>query len=191
MILQKRERELLDFIDVFRASSASQLQKLFFTGMKPDSARKKAQARLKMLYDNKYLKRERSDLNSEFVYFQRKTPFIYHQVLLVDVYIAMQSMRGKVMEFTPEVVTGDIRPDAVVKFDDGRLTHLILVEINRTNGFNQAKYETFYLTKTWKLFFPAFPKILVVSDRRITLQPSKLPYTVIPYSLKGIENIIR
>jgi hypothetical protein len=190
VLLQSREQQLLDFIETFQAASASQLQQLFYTGMKPDSARKKAQARLKMLHDNGYLKRARSDLNSEYIYFQKKTQFIQHQLLLVDVYLVFSRMKGKLIEFSPEVVMGDIRPDAKIIFDDGQLTHFILVEIHRSNTFNQEKYEQFYLTKAWKLYFPVFPKILIVSNKRITLQSTKLPYYHVSNSLKGIEKIL-
>lgn len=137
------------------------------------------------------MKRDRSDLNSEYIYYQKKTPFLYHQVLLVDVYLAFLRMRGKLIEFTPEVVMGDIRPDAKVLFDDGRYTHLILVEIHRNNAFNQEKYEDFYRTGEWKKYLPAFPKILIVSDRKVKLQETKLPYYLIPNDLKGIEGVLR
>lgn len=190
MILQKREKQLLNFIDTFGAASTSQLQRLFFTGMKEDSARKKAQCRLQLLHKNKYIKRDRSDINSEYIYFQKKTQFIDHQTLLVDVYLALKSFKGNLIEFIPEVVMGEIRPDAKAKFDDGEYTHVFLIEIHRNHIFNQEKYETFYLTKTWKLFFQVFPKILIVSDKKITLKPSKLPYIQVPYSLEGIKRII-
>lgn len=142
------------------------------------------------MYESKLIKRDRSDLNSEYIYYQRKTQFLHHQVILVDVYLAFLRMPGKLLEFTPEVVMGDIRPDAKVIYDDGRYTHLILVEIHRSNAFNQQKYEDFYRTGAWKKFLPAFPKILVVSDRKISLAETKLPYYIVPNDLKGIERVI-
>lgn len=190
MVLQKRERQLLEFIDTFGAATTTQLQRLFYTDMKGQSARRKAQDRLLQLHKNKYLKRDRSDLNSEYVYYQKKTQFVNHQTLLVDVYLALRSFKGEILEFTPEVVMGEIRPDAKVMFDDGELTHIFLVEIHRNNVFNQEKYETFYLSKVWKVYFQVFPKILIVSDKKINWKPSKLPYIQVPYSLDGLKKII-
>jgi hypothetical protein len=186
----KNENRLFDLIDTFGAATTSQVQKLIYPEMEPKAARRYAQDRLKMLVENKHLKRYRSDLNSEYIYFMKKTPFIHHQVLLVNVYLAFLRMNGDLIEFTPEVVMGDIRPDAKVEYDDGENTHFVLVEIHRNNAFNQEKYEQFFVTKAWKQHFEAFPKILIVSDRRVKLQPSKVPFYIVRSDLKGIERVV-
>lgn len=193
MKLLSREKRLLNFIDIFGAATTSQIQKLFYSEKSTDKcARIKAQTRLKMLFDNKYIKRIRSDINSEYIYYQKKTQFLNHQILLVDVYLYLLHIEGDILEFTPEIVFADIRPDAKVVFDDYTFEHTFLVEVHRGfNPFDQQKYEDFYYSKVWKEYFEVFPKILVVSDRKIQLKPSKIPFVIVPYSLEGIENILK
>lgn len=192
MQIRRREKQVLDFIDTFKAASTSQLQKLFYSEIKDNAAKVYTQIRLKAMFDNGYIKRSRSDINSEYVYYYKKTPFLHHQVTLVNVYIKLQEMKDiEILEFQPEFIIDDIRPDAKVMVDDGEYMHLFFVEIHRREqAFDQQKYEDFYSSKAWKKHFEAFPKVLIVSDKKVTLKESKIPYVVVPNTLEGIEKII-
>lgn len=192
MVLTKRDRDILEFVDKFGAATTSQIQRGCFKGIKDISAHKKAQARLTALYKTKHIKRDRAHLNTEYVYYHKKTKLLAHQTLLVDVYLSLLKHPGSIKEFTPEIVLGDIRPDAKVLFDDGWYLHLFLVEIHMaTNKFGQEKYETFLRTRAYKRYFEVFPKVLVVSDREIKFQESRIPFVRIPFNMDGIDRILR
>lgn len=187
MILQARDKKILEFIEKFKVATTSQIEKEFF--IKHKQSARLARRRLKKLYDAKLIKRERSHINYEYVYYFEKPKQIRHQVLVVGFYQAVKK-HGKIIEFTPEKGMGGIRPDAVCKIAKNNHLHLFCIEVELSNnGFNQDKYEQFYISREYKKWFPVFPKVIIVSDKKINVTPSKIKYIQISTDMEGIESI--
>lgn len=187
MILQERDKAILDFIERFKAATTSQIAREFFHSN--SQAEALARRRLKKLCDEKLLKRERNNINAEYVYYTKKSAQMAHQLILVDFYLQIKRY-GQLIEFTPEKVMGDIRSDAVCKIVRGNLLHLFCVEVELSNNnFNQQKYETFYSTREYKKWFEVFPKIIIICDKNIKVEPSRLRFVQVPTTLEGLEVI--
>ena len=87
---------------------------------------------------------------------------------------------------------GDLRPDAFCKIAKDNQLHLFCVEVELSNnGFNQEKYEGFYFSREYKKWIPVFPKVIIISDKRINIIPSKIRYIKLSTEMKNIENIFR
>lgn len=187
MILQERDKKILEFVEKFKVVTTSHIEKEFFAGNK-QSARI-ARRRLKKLYDNKFLKRERNNINAEYIYYFRKPIQIRHQLLVIDFYQAIKKY-GKIIEFTPEKTMEDIRPDAVCKIARDNHLHLFCVEIELSNNtFNQTKYEQFYASREYKKWFQVFPKVIIISNRIINIKESKIKFIQISTDLIEIQKI--
>lgn len=189
MILQERDEKILEFIKKFKVVTTSQIEKEFFSKHK-QSARL-ARRRLKKLYDAKLIKRERSHINYEYVYYFEKPKQIRHQILVVDFYQAVKQY-GRIIEFTPEKSMANIRSDAICKIARNNQLHLFCVEVELSNnGFNQDKYEDFYISREYKKWFQVFPKVVVVSDKKVNIHPSKIRYIQLSTEMEGIESIFK
>jgi len=170
-------------------ATTSQIEKEFFSEHKQSV--RLARRRLKKLYDAKLLKRERSHVNYEYVYYLQKPSQIRHQLLVVDFYQKIKKY-GTIMEFAPEKSMGDIRPDAVCKIVKNNQLHLFCVEVELSNnGFDQEKYEAFYYSRKYQEWFLVFPKVIIISDKKTNIAPSKIRFIQLSTEMKYMESIFK
>lgn len=169
MILTERDNKVLDLIAYFRYASLSQIVRAYYNGHK--QSYNLARRRLTKLVDAGYMKRERSNINAEYVYYMKKNNQMNHSLILTEFYIKLLETDAEVDAFFVEKPYGSMRPDAMVIAGWEDLTHYFFVEVHISNNpFNQQKYIDYYKSREWKRYFPLYPKIIILSDRRIDLQ---------------------
>lgn len=106
---------------------------------------------------------------------------------LIDFYLACEKYEIKRFDVEPEY--GKVIPDAYAEIGIGKDTYLFFVEVHMAYGyqkFDQQKYEDLYHTWTGKYF----PRVVIVSDRAVTLAPSQIKYIVLRDGYK-ISEIFR
>lgn len=183
------DQKVLDFLEVFNCATTSQLTKLFYNTVKYPY--NKSRQRLKILHDDKYVKRDRNDINMEYVYYLRKNNQFRHSLILTEFYIQLQEL-AEIDSFEIEQPYGNIRPDGMCICGYRGFTHYFFIEAHISNNkFNQDKYISYYGSLEWEKYFDVFPKVVIISDKKVDLKPTNLKFTQIQTSCEDILNIFR
>lgn len=163
MLLNDRDRAVLEFIAICPSSSFI-VQKLFFPSIQT------AQRRLNKMYDDKLVKRYRSNISENYIYYTDKKPKqVEHTLYLSMLYVYLRIQNWTVIKFKREIVLGAIRPDAIaiIKRGDEIITYLIEVEIsNNPIGKKLKSYQDFYVSDCMELL-GCRPIVLFVTNKKI------------------------
>ncbi|MPM30181.1 hypothetical protein SDC9_76728 [bioreactor metagenome] len=152
-----RDLDVVEYIKEHRVAKTSTIQKLFYPSY-PVAAR-----RLAELVRCEYLKRERDNLNMEYVYYIKRPKQLRHAVLLSD-FLQRLSEQVDIKKTVIEPQFGDIRPDAAVGYELSEIAHIALIEVEVSHkGFDHAKYKNL----VWEKFFPMQPELFIISDGKI------------------------
>lgn len=163
MLLNDRDRAVLNFIDMCPSNSFI-VQKLFFPSLQT------AQRRLNKMYDDKLIKRFRSSISENYIYYTDKKPKqVEHTLYLSKLYTYWRSQKWEILKFKREIVLGNIRPDAIaiINRDNEITTYLVEVEIsNNPIGKKLKAYEEFYISDCMELL-GCRPIILFITNKKI------------------------
>lgn len=176
-----RDQQVLNFIDKFNCALTSQIQRLKFYPSKTVTNRRLAElTRLKLL------KRERANINMQYVYYARKNNQFAHSLIVTELYCRMIEEGFEIDEYIPEYVIGNVRADAYIKVGYGEYTHYFFLEVHRSNNpFNWQKY--LGIVNQYKVF----PKIIIASDKKIEIPQSNLKFIQIRTKCEDIMSIIK
>ncbi|NLY46814.1 MAG: hypothetical protein GX053_12635 [Tissierella sp.] len=159
MRITERDRKVLDFIENFKIATTDTIQELFYPSLKV------AQRRLKLLHDNKYIKRDREHFTSQFYYYIRKPKQLKHSLLLTDFYRELNKT-SSIELFKNEFIIEDLRSDGFVAYELKGKKDIAFVEVEISNkGFDIEKYERLYKSMKWRKLFPKFPTIIAITDK--------------------------
>lgn len=115
----------------------------------------------------------------------RKNNQFIHSLLVTEFYVRLIEEGFEIDEFTPEYVIGNVRADAFVKAGYGDFTHYFFVEVHISNNpFNWEKY----LGIVDK--FKVFPKIVIVSDKKIDIPKTNLKFIQLKTDLKEVRKCL-
>lgn len=136
---------------------------------------------MNILHNEKLVKRYRSHINENYIYYIDKKPKQIEHTLYLSKLYAYWSLRNyRILKFKREIVLGSIRPDAIAIIKNGAelTTYLVEVEIsNNPIGKKIKAYEDFYISECVDLL--GFrPDILFVTNKKIP--QTDLKYHVIP-----------
>lgn len=162
-MLTKRDREIIAYLEKFKIASTTNIKNNFFSN---DQV---CRRRLKYLYDNKFISRQRDNINNEYLYYINKPPKQIRHSLYVTKFYDWLLARYDVKNFEIEKNLGDIRPDAVFSylFKDQVIDGCLEVELSK-KGLNQGKYERFILENNYMSYFTRKPFIVIVTDGKVT-----------------------
>lgn len=163
MIVKERDKNVLEFISTFHVAKTMTLAELFYPSLRY------AQHRLKQMYDNKLLKRDRDHFTSQYYYYIKKPKQLRHRLIVTDFYLALNRI-ATIEKFTPEfTVFEGIRPDAFIAYIYKGKPNIAFLEVELSNnGFDIWKYEKLYKSDIWKKYFPVFPTIIGITNKSIS-----------------------
>lgn len=188
-MITSRDEKILELIEKVGAVKASHVQKIFMKENK--QGRNISERRLKRLCELNMVHRTRAFINTEYIYYQKKT-LLEHKLVLSEFYTNLFELPGRILKFEVEHQLDDVRPDAICDYLYLSNVYQFLVEIHlATVPFDQSKYESFYSSGKYHQWYKVFPRIIIVSDRDIKLQPSRLRYIKIPTNCKEIDRILK
>ena len=188
-MITPRDKQIVDLIGLTGAVKASHIERVFMQNNK--QGRNIAERRLKRLYELNIIRRTRAFINTEYIYYNKKT-LLDHKLTLTELYVNLHQLSGQILKFQTEQQLGDIRPDAVCDYLYNNNVYQFLIEIHlATIPFNQSKYDSFYEAGKYRQWYKVFPRVLIVSDRDIKLQPSRIKYIQIPISCQEINRILK
>lgn len=143
--LQKRDRQVLRFLEEHRAITTRQATNIFFDGLNKSAIR-----RLNQLEDEGILKHYTRGKNKVYKLADEQRELSEHDVLILDFYSWIYSKGGEVLEFqkTPHYFKNMLIPDALVKFKlpykGYNYTIYVLLEIDLNHYTDNIKLNTLY-----------------------------------------------
>ena len=162
MKLTDRDIRLLNFLKEYKCANTGTIERLFF------KSKQTAQKRLKILTDNKKIKKVRENINTEYTYYINKKPRnIPHTTAISEVYSYLSTsddiklIKAK-REYEIKYRNKSIRADlmAVVKVNDKIIPLLIEIDLNKT--YNN-KYTEYISNSYYRQLFPIKPIIISIS----------------------------
>lgn len=124
--------------------------------------------RLKKLYEAKYLKRDRNNINTYYVYYTgNKQKNWEHDLKITDFYI---KFRKNIKNWLIEPQICNIKPDVLAEIEIKSNRYLIAYELQLNGYADIEKYEKLYKSNNWVGILPVFP-IVVINGK---FKPSKI-----------------
>lgn len=160
-MLTNRDRDILTWIQDYKAISVAQCTELFFNGNYEGCRR-----RLKQLEDMELLKSYITKYSKEKVYYQEKK-MSEHDLNIYNFLKVIKKNGADIIKIQnqPQYMEGKIRPDAFIIFSYSGNVYFILLEVDLTHYTSNSKmqrYEELY--KTFELqneCYGTFPIILI------------------------------
>lgn len=190
-MITARDIQIVRWIDeTVGVATCAQVGKVFFPQQK--SADVLTRKRMKVIADAGLVKRFKPELCGPYVYYKGRQPGIAdHQLTVTEVYTRLAALPGKIATWEKEPVFGSLRPDAFCEIVRGSLHYLYCIEVERMTGnpLNQAKYESYYASGEWRKRWPMFPRVLVVTDKKVKIESTYIRFIIVPTDFKGLEGI--
>lgn len=161
MVLNDRDKKLLQFITDYKSLSIKQASNIIFNGTYVSARRRLAQ-----LEERGLLKSAINKVNGEKIYYKDKL-LKMHELLLLDFISKVYELGGEIFTFktTPHYLGGDIVADAYVEVLYNDKVYFILLEIDYTHETSLIKmkeYERLYKSgELQKNCMGEFPRILI------------------------------
>lgn len=161
MRISNNDKKTLEFIQKFNVATTNTIYDLFYPSLRM------AQYRLKALYDNKILKRDRDHFTSQYCYYYKKPKQLRHDLLLTEFYRVMNKL-AQIEFFEKEFPLDDVRPDGLMAYRHKNKSYIAFVEVQIANtALDVKKYEKLYQSERYKKYFPTFPLVYAITNQTI------------------------
>ncbi len=185
-MLTERDRQVLKWIEDYKAISVTQATELLFNGTYESCRR-----RLKQLEDMELLKSYISKFSREKIYYQEKK-LKDHELLVYDFLKVVKKKGGEIrqIKLQPQYLKGLIRPDAYIEFTLENNLYFIILEVDYTHYTSNIKmqlYEKLYREGTLqKQCYGTFPIVIIsrptLNDIRYNSSNFDVIYTDLNYN---------
>ena len=183
--LQPRDNEIIEFLKNCKCADTFTIHNIFFK----DCKIRTTQIRLQKLEEAGYIKSFREDILKPKIYYVRNKPKSYKHAIKVSQFIGeLHKQNIEILKYKVPYKVGNVIADGlfVVKIDGE--VNILFLEVELQKYFNLNKYNELYYSRAWKEIFPVFPKIVVVSDKRVD-KDNKFNIIKIDTEFKNIEYI--
>lgn len=160
-MITSRDMKVMSFIEEFKVATTDTIQELFYPSLRV------AQNRLKKLYDNKMIKRERHHFTRQYLYYIRKTKQLKHDLILSDFYREMSNILA-IAKFKKEFAIANLRSDGLIAYRQDDKNYIAFIEVQISNiQADVNKYIKLYESEEYKKYFPVFPQVIIISDKKV------------------------
>ncbi len=160
-MITKRDQRVIEYIEKFKVATTDTIAELFYPSIKV------AQRRLREIAESKLLKRDRDHFTAQYYYYTKKNNQLRHSLLLTDFYRELNKI-ATIEHFDNEFVIGELRADGLVVYKINGTAYVAFVEVQIANTpVDIAKYEKLHKSTTYKNFFPVFPLIIAITNKKI------------------------
>ncbi len=191
-MITDRDKEVLKWIEQYKAVTLKQATELFFKGNYKGASRRMAQ-----LEEMELLKSYMSKAKSEKVYYQEKK-VNDHRLYIYDYFKELKRLDCELLDIRvePSYLNGNIRPDGYILFKYDRYKYLTLLEVDYTHYTDNVKmntlYEKLYQERgNYNEFLGTFPIIVIARPTkgiRYNSSNFEVVYTDLSYS--NLNNIL-
>lgn len=162
IILTDRDNKIIEFINDFKAATTSTIADIYFPSLRT------AQRRLKYLCEHGYIKAYQEHITLEKIYYIKKKPSQLKHSLILSSFIAeLKKANIEILKYKVQFKLGNTIPDCLLVLSYNNKNYIYLVEVENTKAFNVKKYEDLYYSRAYKDILPAFPSIIVISNRTV------------------------
>lgn len=194
--IQKRDLEVLEFINKSKLCTRRQIQDIFFSDVNENVCMR----RLKLLDDLKLISRARYNIeenSNQYVYYQYKSKkpskrILQHDLMISEFIKKLYLAHIEVIDIERSTMVGKVIPDAIIKIktSNGGVKR-ILIEVqlsgkleNCIDKYKGFKKEVLEHKRDWK----SMPRLIVVSDLEGN-RPESVGNMKVRYMTTEIENI--
>lgn len=162
MIVTDRDKLVLEFINKFKFATTDTIAELFYPNLVI------ARRRLKLLYDNKLLKRDRDHFTAQYYYYNTKSKQMKHQLLLTDFYRELNKI-AEIVFFENEFKCENVIADALAVYKLNEIAYVAFIEVEISNkGIDLDKYEKLFRSNKYEKYFNGvFPLIIAITNKTI------------------------
>lgn len=186
-MITKKDQDLYNFLEDFHIADSKHLKQIFFE----NKSNQYACGRLKYLSDQGFIKRTKSTISNGYAYFTSKKPEqIHHDLLRVKIFTTLRRLYT-ISEWGNEVTIGNIRPDAVAFINNNNIAFPVLAEVHLSNRFNFDKYIEFVKSNDIKSMFGVAPRVLIFTDRKVTIPNIGIKFKVIKLDMSGLDTLFK
>lgn len=189
-----RDNEILNFIEMYGGTNIKTIANIYYDNS--NNGYILASRRLKLLYDNKFLKRNRKSINDEFIYYRGNNPISLHKAKLLEVYSRIYRL-GKINKFTINMdlpCRREIDGFIELEIEDTEYinTYPIIIEIDNTHNTSIKKINDIYNCGYFQKQYGIFPIIVRVKRNEYDkkLYHNDINIYNLEWDLKGINDII-
>ena len=170
MKLMDRDKEIIEFVKTCGIVDTKTISKIYF-----NNGLRATQRRLKILSDNKYLKRvEKTEIGEQNLFYLGKKPKqIKHRLLFTKLIGELVDNGAEILKVRSAFKTGNLITDGLVGCKINGEFRMFFVEVDLTKYFKIKKYEELYYHREWKKLFPFFPEILAITDKKVEESENK------------------
>lgn len=147
MILTDRDKDILRFIEYYKSSTIDQIAKIFYTNNK--ERYQMARKRLKLLYENKFIKRYRENNRSNCIYYINKR-LSTDSLKLLDVYAELVNEGIEIKYFKREFIVStrenNYRIDALIECNYNNKFYPLFVEVDYYHCSGLKRFEAIFKT---------------------------------------------
>lgn len=186
-MITKRDQDIINFIDDFHIATSNQIHRLFFK----DISERYCNIRLKYLFELGSIKRTKSTIDNSYAYYVDKKPSqIHHDLIRAELYPNLKT-RYNLLEWHNEYTLEHIRPDAFCYISHNGIPYPVFIEIHLHNNFNFDKYKNLTDTMDLKAVFGIVPRVIICTDRQVTVPPIPIEFKIVDVDMSGIDSIFR
>lgn len=185
--LQQRDNEIIEFLKNCKCADTFTIHSIFFK----DCKIRTTQIRLQKLEEAGYIKSFREDILKPKIYYVRNKPKSYKHAIKVSQFIGeLHKQNIEILKYKVPYKVGNIIADGLLVIRVNEDVKILFLEVELQKYFNLNKYNDLYYSRSWQEVFPVFPKIVVVSDKRVDTD-KKFNIAKIDTEFKNIDDIIK
>jgi hypothetical protein len=190
-MIVKRDQDIINFLDEFHAANTSQIHRLFFK----ESSMRYCCQRLEYLNKTELVKRARSTISSGYAYYidkgqKRIFQQVHHDLIRTELYINIK-LKYEVLEWNNEYTIAGIRPDALAYVRNNGIVFPVMIEVHLSNKFDFDKYKEFAKNDLKAMFGSPLPRVIICTDRSVTVQNVGVLFKIIDLNMKGLDSILK
>ena len=184
IVLTKRDERIIEFLKNVTVADTTSLYKIFFA---KTSGLRVCQERLLKLVKARYIKRFRSDIFSEYIYYIDKKPSSYlHKIVFSQLIAKLTEQNIEIIKYKTPLKLHNIIADGFIVYNDNGLK-MAFVEAERTKYFDEEKYNKLYYSREWKNNFKEFPEIWIITDKKVKVKNTHLKVKVYKLDLSDFK----
>lgn len=179
IILTDRDNQIIDFLTNYKCATTSTISNLFFNGSRRPTTR-----RLKHLKEHGFIKSSQEYVSVEQVHYINKKPTQLKHSCICSEFATLMKIENNIVKEKIEFKIGNVRSDLLLITNYPKI---YLIEICNTKPFDVNKYIKLKRSMQWKKVFPIFPDIIVISDKKVSLN-NELNIIVYDLNLNRVGN---
>lgn len=170
MKIMQRDIEIINFLKEVGVADTNTIAILFFNG-----GVRRCSQRLQILVKNKLIKYYQKDAISPYIYYVKTKPKnIPHKIQFSKLLAQLKLQQVEVLKYRCPFKIGDMIADGLIVIRKLDIVKIYFVEVELTKKLNTQKYIDLYYKRAWSEIFPVFPSILLISNKKHSLNIKEL-----------------